>query len=59
MLTVDVGEDEENWERLAKYIPLGRVGDPVDMGTVALFLASPAAHYISAQTIAVDGALFA
>ena len=59
MLTVDVGEDEENWERLARYIPLGRVGDPADMGTVALFLASPAAHYLSAQTIAVDGALFA
>ena len=59
MLTVDVGEDEENWEKLATYIPLGRVADPVDMGTVALFLASPAAHYISAQTIAVDGALFA
>ena len=59
MLAFDVGEDEENWEKLARYIPLGRVADPVDMGTVALFLASPAANYISAQTIAVDGAVFA
>ena len=59
MLTVDVGEDEANWEKLASYIPLGRVGAPADIGTVALFLASPAAHYISAQIISVDGALFA
>lgn len=59
MLIADVGEDEENWEQLANYIPLGRVGAPADIGTVALFLASPAAHYISAQVIAVDGALYA
>ena len=59
MLTVDVGEDEENWDKLASYIPLGRVGAPADIGTVALFLASPAAHYISAQIITVDGALYA
>ena len=59
MLTVDMGEDEENWEKLASYIPLGRVGVPADIGTVALFLASPAAHYISAQIISVDGALYA
>ena len=59
MLTVDVGEDEEDWDQLASYIPLGRVGAPADIGTVALFLASPAAHYISAQIISVDGALFA
>ena len=59
MLTVDVGEDEENWDKLASYIPLGRVGAPADIGTVALFLASPAAHYISAQVISVDGALYA
>ena len=55
MLTVDVGEAEENWERLAKYVPLRRVADPIDIGTVALFLASDASNYVTGQTLTVDG----
>jgi NAD(P)-dependent dehydrogenase (short-subunit alcohol dehydrogenase family) len=58
MLTVDIGEEEENWDRLARYVPLKRVADPVDMGTVALFLASDASNYVTGQTLAVDGGLF-
>ena len=57
MLTVDVGEAPENWEQLAKWIPMRRVGDPVDIGSVALFLASEAGSYITGQTITVDGGL--
>jgi 3-oxoacyl-[acyl-carrier protein] reductase len=38
-------------------IPLGRVGEPDDVAGVALFLASPAARYISGQVIVVDGGL--
>ncbi len=38
-------------------IPLGRVGEPDDVAGVALFLASPAALYISGQVIVVDGGL--
>jgi 3-oxoacyl-[acyl-carrier protein] reductase len=38
-------------------IPLGRVGEPDDVAGVALFLASPAASYISGQVIVVDGGL--
>ena len=36
-------------------LPLRRVGVPLDIGAVALFLASPAAAYITGQTITVDG----
>jgi NAD(P)-dependent dehydrogenase (short-subunit alcohol dehydrogenase family) len=35
--------------------PLGRIGDVADLGGVGAFLASPAAAYITGQTIVVDG----
>ncbi len=41
----------------AKFIPLGRVGDPEDIADVALFLASDAARYLTGQIITVDGGL--
>src|SRR5580698_4728899 len=40
---------------MASQIPLGRLGDPVDIGHTMLFLASDAASYITGQTIVVDG----
>jgi 2-dehydro-3-deoxy-D-gluconate 5-dehydrogenase len=36
-------------------IPLGRQGEPDDIATVALFLASDAARYVTGATIVVDG----
>ena len=59
MLTVDVGTNEEDWDALAKMIPLQRVGQPIDLGSAALFLASDAANYITGQTIAVDAGITA
>ncbi|MBU1701786.1 MAG: SDR family oxidoreductase [Candidatus Eisenbacteria bacterium] len=44
-------------ERLAS-IPLGRFGDPRELGRVAVFLASPANSYITGQTILVDGGFY-
>ena len=35
--------------------PLARVGTPADIAGPTLFLTSPAARYITGQTIAVDG----
>ena len=36
-------------------IPLHRFGNPEDLKGVVIFLASPAAAYITGQTIVVDG----
>jgi NAD(P)-dependent dehydrogenase (short-subunit alcohol dehydrogenase family) len=41
--------------RMLEGIPLHRFGNPEDLKGVAIFLASPAASYITGQTIVVDG----
>jgi 3-oxoacyl-[acyl-carrier protein] reductase len=38
-------------------IPLGRYGDPAELGRAAAFLLSPAASYITGATLHVDGGL--
>ena len=43
----------------ARSIPLRRVGTPEDVANVALFLASPAASYISGHALVVDGGMTA
>ncbi|MFT4149162.1 MAG: SDR family oxidoreductase [Paracoccaceae bacterium] len=40
---------------LAKYIPVGAIGQPADIAHAMLFLASDEARYITGQTIVVDG----
>jgi len=40
---------------MAKCIPLGRLGNPIDIANTMLFLASDEAAYITGQTIVVDG----
>ena len=40
-----------------KQIPLGSFGQPDDIANAALFLASPAARYITGQVLAVDGGM--
>ncbi|AFR46892.1 SDR family NAD(P)-dependent oxidoreductase [Gordonia sp. KTR9] len=42
-------------EGLVDRIPMGRRGDPSEIGSVAAFLASPAASYITGQVLVVDG----
>jgi len=44
---------------LERQIPLGRVGMPADIGGAAVFLASPAARYITGQMLYVDGGILA
>jgi 3-oxoacyl-[acyl-carrier protein] reductase len=36
---------------------MGTLGDPEDVAKLALFLASPAARYITGQVMNVDGGL--
>lgn len=42
-------------ERFVERIPLGRLAEPDDIGTAALFFASDAADYITGETLLVDG----
>jgi glucose 1-dehydrogenase len=55
--------NREAWETpqalksLLTLIPYGRIGQPEDIGRVAVFLASDDADYINGQTIFVDGGM--
>ena len=46
---------EQFGDEMLKGIPLGRFGEPDDLKGAILFLASPAANYVTGQTIVVDG----
>jgi NAD(P)-dependent dehydrogenase (short-subunit alcohol dehydrogenase family) len=47
------------FERLTKWYPLGRVGEPEDVASTALFLASDEASWITGTVVRVDGGLLA
>jgi NAD(P)-dependent dehydrogenase (short-subunit alcohol dehydrogenase family) len=47
--------DPEQAERIAKGIPLGRVGSPLDISHAVLFLVSEEADYITGVVLPVDG----
>jgi 3-oxoacyl-[acyl-carrier protein] reductase len=42
-------------DSVLRCIPVGRLGDPADIGALALFLASSHAGFVTGQAIAVDG----
>lgn len=48
-------KDKERYKQITSRIPLGRWGNPEDLGGTAVFLASQASDYITGQTIFVDG----
>lgn len=52
-------KDPEVFERVAKWYPLGRIGEPEDVAGAALFLASDEATWISGAVLPVDGGLTA
>ncbi len=49
------GLGEEEIARMARTIPVGKLGEPEDIAHAALFFASDEAKYITGQTIVVDG----
>ena len=49
---------EETRRRRMSEVPLGRYGEPRELGRVAVFLCSPDNSYVTGQTILVDGGLY-
>jgi len=49
------GDLKQNWHKTELVIPLGRIGEPDDIATATLFLASDEALYITGVSLPVDG----
>ena len=47
---------QELVDRISAGIPLGRVGEPVDIANAYLYLASDSASYVTGVILRVDGA---
>ena len=47
--------DPQFHQHVLSHIPLGRIGDPIDVAGTVVFLASPAAALITGANILVDG----
>jgi meso-butanediol dehydrogenase / (S,S)-butanediol dehydrogenase / diacetyl reductase len=50
-------KEPEVFERLTRWYPLRRVGEPEDVASTALFLASDEASWITGTVVTVDGGL--
>ncbi|MBU4610665.1 SDR family oxidoreductase [Achromobacter sp. GG226] len=48
-------EDPEALKRRTATTPLGRIGEPDEIAGAAVFLASPAATFLTGQSIVIDG----
>lgn len=54
-MTEDIFENEETLELIKSRTALGRTGKPFDLKGAVIYLSSPAANYVTAENINVDG----
>lgn len=54
-MTRELGDDQR--DALLRSIPLGKLGQPEDIANAVVFLASPAAAYITGETLHVNGGM--
>lgn len=59
-IATDMTKDlpEESKQALSQQIALGRLGEPADIAHAVAFLASPAAGYITGETLHVNGGMY-
>jgi NAD(P)-dependent dehydrogenase (short-subunit alcohol dehydrogenase family) len=50
-----LGDDPEEMKRRTSGIPLGRLGDPEDIGATVVFLLSPENSFMNGSVVSVDG----
>ena len=50
-----VADDPVRYREFCAHIPLGRFGQPDEVATACLFLASPASSFVTGADILVDG----
>jgi len=46
---------DDHYEKIAKTIPMGRLGEPADIVGAAVFLASAASNFVTGHLLLVDG----
>jgi NAD(P)-dependent dehydrogenase (short-subunit alcohol dehydrogenase family) len=56
-MTATMTPSRRRW--VEEHVPQGRYGQPADIGALAVYLASPAADYVTGQTFPVDGGFLA
>jgi gluconate 5-dehydrogenase len=49
--------DPARFERVLERTPLGRFGQPEDIGYAAVYLCSTAARFVTGSTLVVDGGI--
>ncbi|MEK6747654.1 MAG: 3-oxoacyl-ACP reductase FabG [Pseudomonadota bacterium] len=52
------GLPEDHRQKLMDQVPLGKLGSPGDIAAAVAFLASPAAGYITGETLHVNGGMY-
>ncbi len=57
-MTASMTADEERRQQTIRRVPLGRLGEPSDIASTALFLATDASSYFSGQMLHPDGGMF-
>jgi len=57
MWDADVARGAIDEAAILRAVPAGRIGDPFDVGRLAVFLCSDAAAYINGACITIDGAM--